>query len=57
MFEKAGLVDILENTMMNIQGEEVKKLDVIANDIFIDSLSQSGDICAILSEEEDDFVL
>ena len=40
---------------MNIQGEEVKKLDVIANDIFIDSLSQSGDICAILSEEEDDF--
>ena len=53
---KAGLVDILgEHGTMNIQGEEVKKLDVIANDIFIDSLSQSGDICAILSEEEDDF--
>tara|TARA_B100000963_G_scaffold359745_1_gene388037 strand:- start:3367 stop:4362 length:996 start_codon:yes stop_codon:yes gene_type:complete len=53
---KAGLVDILgEHGTMNIQGEEVKKLDVIANDIFIDSLSQSGDICAILSEEEDNF--
>ena len=53
---KAGLVDILgEHGTLNIQGEEVKKLDVIANDIFIDSLSQSGDICAILSEEEDDF--
>ena len=53
---KAGLADILgEHGTMNIQGEEVKKLDVIANDIFIDSLSQSGDICAILSEEENDF--
>ena len=35
------------------KGEEVKKLDVIANDEFISSLSAGGDCCAIISEEED----
>jgi fructose-1,6-bisphosphatase I len=52
---KAGLVDILGNHgTTNIQGEEVKKLDVIANETFISFLEKTGDICAILSEEEDD---
>lgn len=51
---KAGLVDILgEHGSTNIQGEEVKKLDVIANEEFINSLSAGGDCCAIISEEED----
>ncbi len=51
---KAGLVDILgEHGSTNIQGESVKKLDVIANDEFINSLSVGGDCCAIISEEED----
>jgi fructose-1,6-bisphosphatase I len=51
---KAGLVDVLgEHGSTNIQGEEVKKLDVIANDEFISSLSAGGDCCAIISEEED----
>lgn len=51
---KAGLVDVLgEHGSTNIQGEEVKKLDVIANDEFINSLSAGGDCCAIISEEED----
>ncbi len=51
---KAGLVDVLgEHGSTNIQGEEVKKLDVIANDEFIASLSAGGDCCAIISEEED----
>ncbi|MFT5723833.1 MAG: fructose-1,6-bisphosphatase I [Bacteroidia bacterium] len=51
---KAGLVDILgEHGSTNIQGEEVKKLDVIANEEFITSLSNGGDCCAIISEEED----
>ncbi|MEZ4845055.1 MAG: class 1 fructose-bisphosphatase [Bacteroidia bacterium] len=51
---KAGLVDILgEHGSTNIQGEDVKKLDVIANEEFIESLSSGGDCCAIISEEED----
>lgn len=51
---KAGLVDILgAYGTTNIQGEEVKKLDVIANEEFISSLTLGGDCCAIISEEED----
>ncbi|MBO6515630.1 MAG: class 1 fructose-bisphosphatase [Bacteroidia bacterium] len=51
---KAGLVDILgEHGSTNIQGESVKKLDVIANEEFINSLAAGGDCCAIISEEED----
>ena len=54
---KAGLVDILgEHGSTNIQGEEVKKLDVIANEEFMSSLKQSGDICAILSEESEEII-
>lgn len=54
---KAGLVDILGDAgAVNVQGEEVKKLDVYANDQFIRVL-QHGIACAgIASEEMDDFV-
>lgn len=52
---KAGLVGILgSHGSTNIQGEEVKKLDVIANDIYVGFLEKTGEICAIISEEEDD---
>lgn len=52
---KAGLVDILGNHgATNIQGEEQKKLDVIANDVFIAAISRSGEVCMIISEEMDD---
>lgn len=52
---KAGLVDILGNQgSKNIQGEEQKKLDIIANDIFISNLERSGEVCMIISEENDD---
>jgi fructose-1,6-bisphosphatase I len=52
---KAGLVGILGNHgATNIQGEEQKKLDVIANDTFVSFLEKTGAICAIISEEEDD---
>ena len=30
----------------NIQGEEVKKLDVLANDLFINMLKSSFQVCA-----------
>jgi fructose-1,6-bisphosphatase I len=54
---KAGLVDILGDVgTINVQGEEVKKLDVYANDQFTGVL-QHGIACAgIASEELDDFV-
>ncbi|KZV18536.1 fructose-1,6-bisphosphatase, chloroplastic-like [Dorcoceras hygrometricum] len=38
---------------MNIQGEDQKKLDVIANELFCDSLRSSGRTGIIASEEED----
>jgi fructose-1,6-bisphosphatase I len=54
---KAGLVDILgEYGTTNIQGEEVKKLDVYANEQFIAALGSGGETCAIASEENDDLV-
>ena len=37
----------------NVQGEEQQKLDVIANIRFIRALSKGGEVCAIVSEEED----
>lgn len=37
----------------NVQGEEQKKLDIIANDVFIESLESSGYLAAIASEEMD----
>ncbi len=52
---KAGLVDILGNHgATNVQGEEQKKLDVIANDVFLAAISRSGEVCMIISEEMDE---
>ncbi len=55
---KAGLVDILgDEGTTNVQGEEVKKLDVFANNQFMGVL-RHGIYCAgIGSEEMDDFVV
>lgn len=54
---KAGLAGILgEAGKANVQGEDVKKLDVIANDLMIDCLSRGGECCAIASEEDDDII-
>ena len=55
---KAGLVDILGNTGdTNIQGEEVQKLDVYANKVFINALNYIGRVCVMASEEEKDIIL
>jgi fructose-1,6-bisphosphatase I len=53
----AGLVDILgyEGTK-NIQGEAQKKLDVYANERFIEALKAGGECCAIASEENEKLV-
>jgi fructose-1,6-bisphosphatase I len=54
---KAGLVDILGSLgTNNVQGEEVKKLDVFANDVFISSLSAGGQCSGIASEENEGIV-
>jgi len=54
---KAGLVDILGSAgTTNVQGEEVKKLDVFANKRFIAALELGGQCCGIASEENTDFI-
>jgi fructose-1,6-bisphosphatase I len=54
---KAGLVDILGFTGdVNVQGEEVKKLDEYANRILIHRLARSGVLCAMASEENADII-
>ncbi|PIE84282.1 MAG: class 1 fructose-bisphosphatase [Bacteroidia bacterium] len=54
---KAGLVDILgEAGTANIQGEEQKKLDVLANEQFIIACQNSGECCGIASEENQSIV-
>ncbi len=40
----------------NVQGEEQQKLDVIANIRFMRALSKGGEVCAIVSEEEDSVI-
>ena len=54
---KAGLLDIIGNIgETNIQGESQQKLDVYANDKFIQTLINRNIICGIASEEEDNFI-
>lgn len=40
----------------NVQGEEVKKLDVLANDLFINMLKSSYTTCLLVSEENETFI-
>ncbi len=55
---KAGLVDILGTTgTTNVQGEEVKKLDVFANRRFIAALKLGGECCGIASEENENIIV
>ncbi len=54
---KAGLVDITGAAgETNIQGEDQQKLDVYANDVFIQTMTKRNIVCGIASEEEDDFI-
>ena len=54
---KAGLVDITGAAGdTNIQGEDQQKLDVYANDVFIQTMTNRNIVCGIASEEEDDFI-
>lgn len=55
---RAGLIDnfLGAEGNVNIQGEEQQRLDVIADNQFIKMLRNGGEVCAIASEENDDFV-
>lgn len=54
---KAGLVDILGDAgTVNVQGEDVKKLDAYANSQFVGVLQRGISCAGIASEELDDFV-
>jgi fructose-1,6-bisphosphatase I len=51
---KAGLVDIFGRTgSINIQGENQQKLDVYADEVFINSLLASGECCGVATEENE----
>ena len=55
---KAGLVDILGDTgNINIQGEEVKKLDIYANNQYLGVLRHGISCAGIGSEELDDILI
>jgi fructose-1,6-bisphosphatase I len=54
---RAGLLDILgfaDN--INVQGEEQRKLDVYADEVFIRATQGTGRLCALVSEEQEDVV-
>lgn len=54
---KAGLVDIIGGVgEKNVQGEDQQKLDVYANEVFIQTLINREIVCGIASEENDDFI-
>lgn len=54
---KAGLVDITGSAGdINTQGEDQQKLDVFANNVFIQTLTNRQIVCGIASEENEDFI-
>ena len=55
---KAGLVDILGIAgTNNVHGEQQKKLDMFADEKFINSLQNSAECCGIASEENQNIVI
>ncbi|MFW6049844.1 MAG: class 1 fructose-bisphosphatase [Myxococcota bacterium] len=54
---KAGLAGILGLTGdVNVQGEEVQKLDVFANNVLVRSVEGGGHVCVMASEEVPDII-
>lgn len=58
---KAGLVNEIlgetEQHSVNVQGERQQKLDVYANERFINAMRNQGAVCAVASEENDDHIV
>jgi fructose-1,6-bisphosphatase I len=54
---KAGLSDVLGRAgNTNVQGEDVQKLDVLANQIMIRCIEAGGHVCVMASEENEDII-
>ena len=54
---KAGLVEILGFTgEKNVHGEDVKKLDIYANETLIKALDHLGQLCVMASEENEKLI-
>ncbi len=54
---RAGLVDILGRAgATNVQGEDQQKLDVYADDVLFRLFDHTGRLCAMASEEHEDFL-
>ena len=54
---RSGLIDIAgAYGSQNVQGEDQQKLDVIANIRFIRALRNGGEVCTIISEEDDEMI-
>ncbi|XP_014251326.1 fructose-1,6-bisphosphatase 1 [Cimex lectularius] len=41
----------------NVQGEEVKKLDILSNNLFVNMLKSSYTTCALVSEENENLII
>ncbi|KAF8387084.1 fbp-1 [Pristionchus pacificus] len=55
--QKAGLAKLYGIAgATNVQGEEVKKLDVLSNELMINMLKSSMTTCMLVSEENDDHI-
>ncbi|KAI9168364.1 Fructose-1,6-bisphosphatase [Blastocladiella emersonii ATCC 22665] len=55
---KAGIVNLTGLAgETNVQGEDQKKLDVLANEIFINSLKSSGKVGVMVSEEDEEIIV
>ena len=54
---RAGLIDVLGSAgAVNVQGEEQQKLDVFANEALKNSMSHTGRVCVMASEEDDELI-
>jgi fructose-1,6-bisphosphatase I len=55
---KAGLVDIIGSSgEENVHGENQQKLDVYADQVFINSLLSSGECCGVATEENENEIV
>jgi len=55
--KKAGISQLLGLAgNINATGDDCKKLDILANDVFINSLRYSGKVCIMVSEENEKYI-
>lgn len=55
---RAGLNDVLGLTRdTNVHGEQVRKLDTYSNEVIKRAMQNSGQICIMASEEDDDIII